>query len=122
MYHPTVPPVAKASECSRFDTRPPSEPLAVKISNLREPLCLFFIFLPLYGSQHRQLVQQDVVEVLPNPKNVVLSQGVEVVPLPALLLTHEVVHGKPHLVGWGAEIGIKLRGGGYAVLRRGVGD
>lgn len=54
--------------------------------------------LPLHGSQHRQLVQQNVVEVLSDPENVVFSHGVEVVPLPTLLLAHEVVHGEPDLL------------------------
>lgn len=74
--------------------------------------------LPLHGSQDRQLVQQDIVEILSDPEDVVFSHGVEVVTLPTLLLAHEVVHGQPHLCLFACvegEVGL----GEYELLSRG---
>lgn len=52
---------------------------------------------PLHASQDRQLIQQDIVQIFPDPENVGLSHRVKVISLAALLLAHDVVHRQPNL-------------------------
>lgn len=52
---------------------------------------------PLHICQHRELIQQHVVDVLANPQDVALAHGVQVIALSALLVTQEVVHRQPYL-------------------------
>lgn len=93
-------PCSKTSASTLGRAEKPRSILPLQVVNISRPVHhkKNAAYLPLHSSQHRQLVQQDIVKVLPDSEDVVLSHGVEVVTLSTLLLAHEMVHGQPHLL------------------------